>query len=332
LTETGPSRHTPLPYCGDKRTASVVIRPAGALDFAPANAQGGKFWHDRVAKTGILFFVRRWKAFTGPVAHVWRIHDDIYRPGLYVRGRSMRSHYLHHHHAGRRPPARILQKPKLVLAPGPLGYFDDRGAMVLAFAQVDLTASSIITIPVAAPSHDVTFEFAIGRAIFRSGKAHHHQGIPRTGPWPRTPQPVSQRRRLCPARRQSLAHVVHGGVNWEKQQRRCSSTTTPSSTPTPPDGIHWEASPEVCIPFQYETEYAIARPSVTKIGDTYHMWYTYRETPTIHTYRIGLRHLRRRPDLDPQGRRGRPSTCRPRAGTPKWSAIPTCSNTTGSGS
>jgi sucrose-6-phosphate hydrolase SacC (GH32 family) len=77
-----------------------------------------------------------------------------------------------------------------------------------------------------------------------------------------------------------------GGVNWENNNGVLKHYYTIKHANSD-DGIHWEASPEVCIPFQYETEYAIARPSVTKLGDTYHMWYTYRETPTIHTYRIG---------------------------------------------
>ena len=61
-----------------------------------------------------------------------------------------------------------------------------------------------------------------------------------------------------------------GGVNWENNNGVLKHYYTIKHANSS-DGIHWEASPEVCIPFQYDTEYAIARPSVTKIGDTYHM-------------------------------------------------------------
>ncbi len=49
------------------------------------------------------------------------------------------------------------------------------------------------------------------------------------------------------------------------------------------DGIHWQREGVVCIDFKSPDEYAIARPSVVKDGDTYKMWYSYRGK----AYRIG---------------------------------------------
>ncbi len=53
---------------------------------------------------------------------------------------------------------------------------------------------------------------------------------------------------------------------------------------TSKDGIHWQRSQHICIPFKNETEYAISRPTVWKEKDNlYHLWYTFRGD----AYRIG---------------------------------------------
>jgi len=52
------------------------------------------------------------------------------------------------------------------------------------------------------------------------------------------------------------------------------------------DGIHWRRSEHVCIDNAGADEYAIGRPSVLRLGDTYHMWYVHRGEQ----YRIGYAH------------------------------------------
>ena len=52
------------------------------------------------------------------------------------------------------------------------------------------------------------------------------------------------------------------------------------------NGIDWKRFSNNCIDFKNEKEYAIARPSVIKIDQTYHMWYVYRGEQ----YRIGYAH------------------------------------------
>lgn len=49
------------------------------------------------------------------------------------------------------------------------------------------------------------------------------------------------------------------------------------------DGINWRRTGRVCIDYRNEDEYAIARPCVVKTGDRYRMWYSYRGD----AYRIG---------------------------------------------
>jgi hypothetical protein len=53
------------------------------------------------------------------------------------------------------------------------------------------------------------------------------------------------------------------------------------------DGINWQPSGKICIPFKSDKEYAIARPHVIKHNGIYKMWYSYREDDTCVTYQIG---------------------------------------------
>lgn len=53
------------------------------------------------------------------------------------------------------------------------------------------------------------------------------------------------------------------------------------------DGIRWKRNGKVCIDFSSEYEYAIARPMVMKEDGIYKMWYSYRATAHVDTYRIG---------------------------------------------
>jgi predicted GH43/DUF377 family glycosyl hydrolase len=49
------------------------------------------------------------------------------------------------------------------------------------------------------------------------------------------------------------------------------------------DGIHWVRNNQICINYKDGSEYSIGKPSVVKIKDKYHMWYSYRGEQ----YRIG---------------------------------------------
>lgn len=49
------------------------------------------------------------------------------------------------------------------------------------------------------------------------------------------------------------------------------------------NGLNWNRFNHVCIDFKNKSEYAIGKPSVLKINNLYHMWYSYRGEE----YRIG---------------------------------------------
>lgn len=52
------------------------------------------------------------------------------------------------------------------------------------------------------------------------------------------------------------------------------------------DGVHWRRSEHACIGIEDPSEYAVGKPSVVKLGGTYHMWYVHRGEQ----YRIGYAH------------------------------------------
>ncbi len=53
------------------------------------------------------------------------------------------------------------------------------------------------------------------------------------------------------------------------------------------DGIYWNRDGHVCIDFANEFEYAIARPFVLKENGIFKMWYSFRESAAVKSYRIG---------------------------------------------
>ncbi len=53
------------------------------------------------------------------------------------------------------------------------------------------------------------------------------------------------------------------------------------------NGIDWNPSGKICIPFKSDKEYAIARPVVIKKDNVYTMWYSYRATENCDTYQVG---------------------------------------------
>lgn len=53
------------------------------------------------------------------------------------------------------------------------------------------------------------------------------------------------------------------------------------------NGINWHCAPTVAIDFVNKYEYAFVCRGVIKTENKYRMWYSFREQPSIHTYRIG---------------------------------------------
>jgi len=54
---------------------------------------------------------------------------------------------------------------------------------------------------------------------------------------------------------------------------------------TSKDGINWERVGKISVNYKHNEEYALARPSVLKFKDKYHMWYSYKNLKN--EYKIG---------------------------------------------
>jgi hypothetical protein len=171
--------------------------------------------------------------------------------------------------------------PDPVLAPGPLGAFDDSGVMTSCLVR-DGEQSYLyyqgwslgVTVP---------FYVFVGCAISESPGA----------PFERvSPAPVLGRHRVDPYMCSSPWVVREEGrwrmwyvsnLGWRPQREGVPRYVVHIKYAESHDGLVWERDGRVCIDFVSPDEYAISRPCVLKDGDLYRMWYSRRGS----AYRIG---------------------------------------------
>ena len=166
-----------------------------------------------------------------------------------------------------------------ILAPGPLGGFDDSGAMATWLTRVGprrylyyIGWNLGVTVP---------FRNAIGLAISEHGGPFRRQA---PGPiMDRTPQEPHVVASCCILREGNLWRNWYlAGIGWvaapERPEPRYHLRYAESA-----DGIHWQRQGQVAIDLAASDETAISRPSVLRDGDTWKMWYSTRGA----AYRIG---------------------------------------------
>lgn len=170
--------------------------------------------------------------------------------------------------------------PRLVLAPGTLGAFDDSGVtgscVVIAGGERRLYYTGWmrgVTVP---------FYLAVGLAAARDGDERFERI---------SAAPVLERSAADPYLTAS-PWVLHDGGRWRMWY---VSGVGWDSTPAGPrhryhiryaessDGIVWKREGRVAIDFGSPAEYAFGRPCVIKEGDIYRMWFCHRGD----TYRLG---------------------------------------------
>lgn len=171
----------------------------------------------------------------------------------------------------------------LALRPGKLGHFDEAGAMTSCFAEHEgkkylyYTGWQLL--------REVSFTFGCGRAGFDP----HTLSVCRE-----LPGPVLARDHLNPllcaspfVMKSSEGWVMWyvGGVRWERTDSDLAHYYTIRRAVSR-DALRWESDPEPCIPLGPQ-EYAIARPSVLRLGNILHMWFCHRGFGGNLTYRIG---------------------------------------------
>jgi hypothetical protein len=174
----------------------------------------------------------------------------------------------------------VTVRPQPVLSPGPLGAFDDSGAMGSCLVRRDggdylyyIGWNRGVTVP---------FTTFIGCAV-ESGDG---RGFSRV-----SPAPVVGRSEHDPFLATSPWVLVEDSV-WRMWY---ASGVRWTATPEGPrheyrivyaesaDGVTWRPTGRVCIDFESADEYAIARPCVLRDADRYRMWFSCRGD----AYRIG---------------------------------------------
>jgi hypothetical protein len=176
---------------------------------------------------------------------------------------------------------RVDVAPEPVLEPGPLGAFDDSGAMMSCIVR----DGDVLYLYYQGWSLGVTVPFYVfvGCAI-RDGK---------DAPFVRVASsPVLGRHRVDPYMCSS-PWVIREGDRWRMWYVSNVGWTQPTwGSPhyvvhvkyaESRNGIEWERDGHVCVDFASPEEYAISRPCVVKDADRYRMWYSHRGS----AYRIG---------------------------------------------
>jgi hypothetical protein len=167
-------------------------------------------------------------------------------------------------------PALSATRP--VLAPGPLGAFDDSGAMGACLVRHDgreylyyIGWTRGVTVP---------FTTFIGCALSEDGRMFERHSL----------APVVGRTEADPFLATSPWVLIEDGL-WRMWYASGLEWIPTGGRPThryrivyaeSADGLRWNPTGRVCIDFASEEEYAIARPCVIRDQDRYRMWFAHR--------------------------------------------------------
>lgn len=247
---------------------------------------------------------REWMRTHAAVPFAEHRNGDRFRVYFSSRDSQERSHVGWVEIDLKRPTQILAIADRPLLSPGPLGHFDDSGAMLSWIAQgADRSYAYYIGWNL---SQTVPFRNALGVAFTTpSGNADRY-----------SPGPILDRSPVDPCFVASVC-VLPGQPRWQMWYLSCLGwEPTPTGArhryhlkyASSVDGLNWHRDGRVAIDFASPSEYAISRPSVLRDGEQYRMWYSYRGT----AYRIGYAespdgiHWRRRDaetgiDVSPEG-------------------------------
>jgi hypothetical protein len=212
--------------------------------------------------------------------------DDLHLVAFTCRDEKKRSHIFLSDATVDAGQVTLIGKPKMALPPGPIGFFDCDGAISVCFVK----------------HRGVYYLYYVG-----------WQNLPDEGMWicdtGRTivdpakltlkreyPGPVLGRDKHNPLFAAGTAFLViddiwhtwyNSGIRWEKTKQGLKHYYGIHHA-TSVNGIDWTCDPGMSIPFADEYEYAFGRPSVVIIEGRYCMWFAYRATKDIESYRMGF--------------------------------------------
>jgi hypothetical protein len=177
-------------------------------------------------------------------------------------------------------PAQLEYGEAPLLGPGALGAFDDSGAM--GACLVEHEGRKLLYYIGWSLGKTVPFYTFIGLAVSGDGGSTFERV---------SVAPVVERGPLDPFLTTSpWVSVENGrwrlwyasGAGWDDENGQPKHRYNIRHAESD-DGISWRRDARPCIDFAGREEYAIARPSVVRIGSRYRMWYSYRGD----AYRIG---------------------------------------------
>ena len=158
-----------------------------------------------------------------------------------------------------------------MLAPGPLGAFDDSGAMGSCLVCHDdrellyfIGWNTGVTVP---------FTTFIGCAVAEDGRFERVSLAPVVGRTDADPFLATSPWVLVEEGRWRMWYA--SGVRWTADEGGPHHEYRIVHAESE-DGIAWRPTGDVCIDFASEDEYALARPCVIRDADRYRMWFSHR--------------------------------------------------------
>lgn len=233
-------------------------------------------------KRGLLFHAkgqREWMQTHAAVPIAEPLQGSLCRIYFSTRDHANRSHTASLVVDLERPQTLLELDDTPILAPGPLGGFDDSGAMATWLTRVGqrrylyyIGWNLGVTVP---------FRNAIGLAISENGEPFRRHA----------PGPIMDRTAHEPHFVASCCVLEDAGL-WRNWYLAGTEWLVGRQRPEPRyhiryaesrDGIHWQRQGHIALDFAGPGETALSRPSVLRDGDTWKMWYSSRG----HAYRIG---------------------------------------------
>jgi hypothetical protein len=211
-----------------------------------------------------------------PVAE-WR-HGDVYRVYFSSRDTDRRAHIGYVDFDLRKPQEILAISDEPVVAPGPIGTFDDSGTSMGCIVHHGgrrylyyLGWNLGVTVP---------WRNSIGLAVSEGPDA----------PFVRVSlAPILDRNRVDPYSvsypwvmvEESRWRMWYGSnLSWGTEQEQMNHLFKYAESA---DGVHWNPEGVIALQFKDSSEYAMSKPSVIQDEDLFRMWYSYRGA----AYRIG---------------------------------------------
>lgn len=176
--------------------------------------------------------------------------------------------------------------PKMVLSPGPTGYFDCDGVISTTFVRTETDL----------------YLFYVGWQNLPNGMWICETGRIRVDTEKLTVErefdgPIMSRNRKNPLFVAATAVTYqdgawnawyNSGLEWKNQANGSYRHRYGIFFGESVNGIEWNYSDQLCVPFLNDNEYAFGRPSIILLDGVYVMFYAHRATAVSEKYRIGL--------------------------------------------